>query len=51
MKENFQKERVKISRYKTEYIKYSFGEREHGANRERRVMKFNKDEVVERLSG
>jgi len=34
---------------KTEYIKFDFGERVHGANRERQLMKMDDNVVVKRF--
>lgn len=38
---------LSISRDKTGYIEYNFGERKHKANRERPVLKLNGDVVGE----
>jgi len=37
---------VKYCRSKTEYIEFDFGERVHGANRKRQLMKMNGNVVV-----
>jgi len=51
-KETLESKRLRISRSKTEYIKFNFGARLHGRNREMQVMKTNGDvvsDVVERF--